>query len=155
MQNPPVVVKYDDHSVELEWIAPYDWGIPIKGYHVEMRSCDIFYTTQSASECDGPRTDYSHPFPTKEKGDTRTSHRILNLTPGRMYFFHVRAYNVFDLYMNPNNYGVFSYDSLAVTLWRVSDKMLPPVPHQIECHEPDAGRYGELKLYVRTISYLL
>jgi hypothetical protein len=143
--NPPIITKYDDHSVELSWKAPYDWGIPIRGYNIEMRSCDSFYTTQSASECDGPRSAYEHPLP--EHTGTKTSHRILNLVPGRMYFFHVRAFNIFDQYMHANNYGVYSYDSLAVTLWRVPDKMLPPVPHQIECHEPYVGRHGELKLY--------
>ena len=130
----PIVVRYTDDRVDLAWDAPFDWGIAIKGYVVEMRSCAVHYTTQSASECDGPRTDYEPVYPTHQ--GTATEHSVRNLEAGRMYFFHVRAYNVFDQYMSPNNYGVFSYDSLAVTTWRVPDKIDPPVPHKIECVEP-------------------
>jgi hypothetical protein len=132
--DPPLVVRYTDDTIDLSWEAPFDWGIPIKGYVLEMRSCTIHYTTQSASECDGPRTDYEPVFPTHR--GTETQHSVPNLEAGRMYFFHVRAYNMFDQYMSPNNYGVFSYDSLAVTTWRVPDKIDPPVPHKIECFEP-------------------
>ena len=48
-----MVTRYDDTTVELSWSAPFDWGIPIEGYVLEMRSCDVFYETQSASDCDG------------------------------------------------------------------------------------------------------
>ena len=40
---PPVVEAYTDHSVRLSWVKPFDWGIPILGYRVEVRSCDILY----------------------------------------------------------------------------------------------------------------
>ena len=149
--KPPVITRYTDTIVELRWDAPYDWGIPIRGYEIEFRSCDIFYSTQEASECDGYRSAYEHAYPTHF--GTHTTHKIMNLSPGKMYFFHVRAYNIFDQYMSPNNYGIWSYDSLAVTLWRVPDKMDPPIPHEIECHMPHSPIYGEeelpykLKLY--------
>ena len=139
--DPPVVVSYTDSTVRLEWKAPFDWGIPIKGYVLEMRSCEVLYTTQSASECDakdkdhpGVRTEYMPTFPTHV--GTGTTHEVMNLEAGRMYFFHVRAFNVFDQYLSPNNYGVFSYDSLAVTTWRVADRIPPPVPHKVDCVEP-------------------
>ena len=134
--EPPVVTRYDDTTVELAWDAPFDWGIPIEGYVLEMRFCDVFYETQSASECDGHYGPGEYvPVQPQHRG-TETRHLVLGLHPGRMYFFHVRAYNAFDQYMSPNNYGVWSYDSLAVTLWRVPDKIDPPVPHKIECVEP-------------------
>ena len=132
--DPPLVVRYSDDTVDITWDTPFDWSIPIKGYVVEMRSCAILYETQSASECDGLRTDYEPVFPTHQGTDT--FHSIPNLDAGRMYFFHVRAYNMFDSPMSPNNYGVFSYDSLAVTTWRVPDKIDPPVPHKVQCFEP-------------------
>ena len=139
--KPPVITRYTDREVELRWDPPYDWGIPIRGYEIEYRSCDIFYATQKASECDGWRSGYEHAFPTHY--GTHTTHEIMQLQPGKMYFFHVRAYNIFDQYMNPNNYGVWSYDSLAVTLWRVPDKMSPPIPHQTQCHEPWGAKFEE------------
>lgn len=140
-----IITRYSDTEVDLDWVAPFDWNIPIRGYRIEMRWCDIYYSTQMASECDGPRSPYEPVFPTH--WGTHTHHTVKLLQPGRMYFFHVRAYNIFDQDNHPNNYGVFSYDSLATTLWRVSDKMLPPVPHKIECHEPYAPRYNETQLY--------
>jgi hypothetical protein len=149
--KPPVITRYTDTIVELSWEAPYDWGIPIRGYEVEWRSCDIFYATQEASECDGYRSGYEHAYPTHY--GLHTTHKIMNLDPGKMYFFHVRAFNIFDQYMSPNNYGIWSYDSLAVTLWRVADKMTAPITHEIECHLPHSPIYGEellpynLKLY--------
>lgn len=146
-----MITSYTDTVVEIKWEAPYDWGIPIRGYEVEHRSCDIFYATQEASECDGYRSGYSHAYPTHY--GTHMTHKIMNLDPGKMYFFHVRAFNIFDQYMSPNNYGIWSYDSLAVTTWRVPDKMPAPVPHEVECHMPHSAVYGEeelpynLKLY--------
>ena len=86
-----------------------------------------------------PRS-YEHAYPTHY--GTHTTHKIMNLTLARC-IFHVRAYNIFDRYMSPNNYGIWSYDSLAVTLWRVPDKMDPPIAHEIECHLPHSPIYGE------------
>lgn len=143
--DPPVVMRYDDTTVELSWNAPFDWGIPIEGYVLEMRSCDVFYETQSASDCDGYYGPGEYvPVQPSHRG-TETRHLVLSLQPGRMYFFHVRAYNAFDRYMSPNNYGVWSYDSLAVTLWRVPDKIDPPVPHKIECVEPLTSTFAVLE----------
>ena len=134
--DPPVITRYDDTTVSISWVAPFDWGIPIEGYVVEMRSCDVLYETQSASECDGYYGPSAYETVQPSYQGTKTQHLMRGLAPGRMYFFHVRAYNAFDQYLSPNNYGIFSYDSLAVTTWRVPDKIDPPVPHRITCAEP-------------------
>eukprot|EP01049_Picozoa_sp_SAG25_P001665 SAG25_NODE_78_length_16848_cov_6.662189_5_plen_3067_part_00 len=145
--DPPVITSYSDHSVRIAWQAPFDWSIPIVGYVVEMRSCEIFESTQSASECDGPRTEYEAVQPVHQ--GLQTNHEVLGLQAGRMYFFHVRAYNIFDQYMRANNYGVFSYDSLAVTLWRVPDKIDAPIVHRIHCEDPLSSRGPGIKVVDR------